>query len=122
MTNYVQFPLANGGTIIVEAPEEERRGGAGFNPASRGGDIAQLATQAKQSFDESLENVRQSADLLVSKLRSISQPPDEMEVQFALKVSADLGNFAVGTVGGEANYQVTLKWRKEEAKKEEKDK
>jgi hypothetical protein len=42
-----------------------------------------------------------------------------MTVQFGLKASGDLGSLAIGKVGSEANYAVTLKWKKEEKKSEE---
>jgi hypothetical protein len=35
---------------------------------------------------------------------------EEVEVSFGLKAMGELGTFAVGKVGLEANYQVTLKW------------
>jgi hypothetical protein len=65
-----------------------------------------------------VENIRKAAELLVNKLRAIGMPPDEMTVSFGLKASGDLGNLAIGKVGGEANYAVTLKWKKEEKKPE----
>ena len=61
-----------------------------------------------------MENIRKSSNLLVNKLRDLSQPPDEMEVMFSLKASGELGNIAVGKGGAEANYSVRLKWKKEE--------
>src|SRR5262249_35580521 len=64
-------------------------------------------------FDASVEAVRRSADLLVSKLRGLSVQPDEMVVAFALKASSELGGLAVAKSGDEANFHVTLKWEKE---------
>ena len=87
---------------------------------ARSSEAAKEATiQAGQSFDAAVENIRKSAELLVSKLRAISAPPDEMSVSFGLKASGDLGNLAIGKVGAEANYAVTLKWKKEEKKPED---
>ena len=37
---------------------------------------------------------------------------DEVELKFGLVTTGELGNFAVGKVGIEANYEVTLKWQK----------
>jgi hypothetical protein len=34
---------------------------------------------------------------------------DEIEVKFSLKSTGELGNFAVGSLGVEAAYEVTLK-------------
>lgn len=123
MSKYVEFPLEGGGTILIEAPDEQAaKGGSGFVRAGLGDDAAKVAEQAKQSFDTSVENIRKASDLLLTKLRGLSDPPDEMEVSFGLKVSAELGNFAVAKAGSEATYNVTLKWRKDkpEAAKDEK--
>ncbi len=119
MSKYVEFPLEGGGSILIESPDEPSKAPTGLVPATRGESVKEMAEQARQSFDASVENVRKSADLLVSKLRALSDPPDEMEVVFSLKASGELGNIAIGKAGAEANYSVTLRWRKEEKKEEE---
>ena len=118
MSKYIEFPLEGGGTILIESPDEPSKAPTGLVPATRGESLKEMAEQAKQTFDASVENVRKSADLLVNKLRALSDPPDEMEVSFSLKASGELGNIAIGKAGAEANYTVTLRWRKEEKKEE----
>lgn len=119
MTKFVQFPLESGGAIVFETAEDKKTGGSGF--VKSGETPAEAADQARQSFDASVEDVRKSADLLVSKLRALSQPPDEMEVLFALKATAELGGLVVARSGSDSNFNVTLKWRREEKKDEKKD-
>jgi hypothetical protein len=118
MPKYIEFPLEGGGAILIESPDEPSKAPTGLVPATRGESLKEMAEQARQSFDASVENVRKSADLLVNKLRALSDPPDEMEVSFSLKASGELGNIAIGKAGAEANYTVTLRWRKEEKKEE----
>ncbi len=114
---YIEFPLEGGGTILIETPDQQEKVQSGF---VKGAEAArEAAIRAGQTFDASVENVRKAAELLVAKLRAISAPPDEMSVTFGLKASGDLGSLAIGKVGSEANYAVTLKWRKEELKKKE---
>jgi hypothetical protein len=120
MTQYVEFKLENGGMILIEAPEEKKgSGNAGFVPASRGGEETNPAAKAAKSFSDSLESVRLSADQLMTKLQGLSSPPDEVEVNFSLKASGELGNLVVGTVGAEANYNVKIKWAKDKPKAED---
>ena len=38
---------------------------------------------------------------------------EEAEIKFGLKSIGEAGIFAIGKVGGEMNYEVTLKWKKE---------
>ncbi len=120
MSRYIEFPLEGGGAIVIESPDEPSKAPTGYAQAARGESLKEMAEQARQSFDASVENVRKSADLLVNKLRALSDPPDEMEVSFSLKASGELGNLAIGKAGAEANYTVVLKWRRED-KEEKKD-
>jgi hypothetical protein len=113
MSKYVEFPLEGGGTILIEAEDDNNKMTGGFVRSGTGDAAKDAAEQAKQSFDDAIENVRKSANLLVTKLRDLSEPPDEMDVTFRLKASSELGNLAVGKAGAEANYIVTLKWKKE---------
>ncbi len=110
---YIEFPLDGGGSILIETPDLQDKAQSGFVKSGLGDSAKEAALQAGQTFDASVENVRKAAELLVNKLRSLSAPPDEMTVAFGLKASGDLGNLAIGKVGAEANYAVTLKWRKE---------
>lgn len=113
MANFVEFPLEGGGTILIEVVGDAKTQ-TGFTRAGAADTVKDVAEKANQSFDSAMENIRKSSNLLVNKLRDLSQPPDEMEVMFSLKASGELGNIAVGKGGAEANYSVRLKWKKEE--------
>lgn len=121
MSKYVEFPLEGGGSILIEAADEPNRASAGF---LRDGDSRPGAEKAQQSFDASVEAVRRSADLLVTKLRDLSTPPDELQVTFSLKASGEMGGLTVGRggTGADANFSVMLKWQKQSDKDDEKDK
>ncbi|MCC7359873.1 MAG: hypothetical protein IT317_10370 [Anaerolineales bacterium] len=110
MSKYVEFPLEGGGSIVIESAEEPARSSTGF---LRGEGGYTPANAAQQTFDASVEAVRKSADLLVTKLHGLSTPPDELTVTFALKASGELGGLAVAKSGAEANFNVTLKWSKD---------
>ena len=110
MSKYVEFPLEGGGTILIESPEDAARSQTGFVKGDAPQDEAQ---RARHSLDESIEGIRKAADLVVTQLRSLSVPPDEMEVRFNLKASGELGSLAIGRGGADANYVVMLKWRRE---------
>ncbi len=118
MSKYVEFPLEGGGSILIESAEEPSRASAGF---LRDGEARPGAEKAQQSFDASVEAVRRSADLLVTKLRDLSTPPDELQVTFSLKASGEMGGLTVARSGAtaEANFNVTLKWQKQTDKKED---
>ncbi len=58
---------------------------------------------------EALGAVKASAAALRRELSELSA--DEVEVKFVLKTTGELGLFAVGKLGAEANYELTLKWK-----------
>ena len=115
MAKYVEFPLEGGGSLFIEAADEIGRTSAGF-VRDEG-----ASHPAATSFDNSLEAIRRSADLLVTKLRGLSTPPDELQVNFSLKASGELGGLMVAKAGTDANFSIMLKWQtqKPDAKKED---
>jgi hypothetical protein len=103
----IEFPLEDGGSIVVEVDEPEPEGGV--VRAARPGEIA---AKAGQTFETALDRIRPAAGAIITKLRGLSDPPDEMTVEFGLKMSAEAGAL-VAAAGAEANYRVTLKWTRE---------
>lgn len=102
MTRYVTYQLDDGSILLVEQLDSP----AGVAPAG----IGQTVEGAAQSFDRALGSIRQSAIQLRKNLEDLRA--DEVKVKFGLKATGEAGNyfFAIGKVGVEANYEVTLKW------------
>lgn len=109
MKRLIEFPLEDGGSLLVEVAEPEK---GGIVPASRAGEAI---VRAQQTLEKSLEKVRPAADFIISQLRKLHDAPDEIEVAFGLKLSAEAGAI-LAAAGAEANYTVTLKWVKEKTK------
>jgi len=107
MKRLIEFPLDGGGSIVVEV--DEPMPDSGVVRAARPGEIA---AKAAQTFEDALESIKPAASAIVAKLRNLSDPPDEMEVEFGLKMTAAAGA-VVAAAGAEANYKVTLKWQRE---------
>ena len=105
MSTFIEYELEDGLTILVEAPEPEA---IGVIQAARGAD-GNVILKAGQKFGEALEGVVAQARLLREKLQALRA--DEVEVSFGLRTTGEVGNFAVGKIGVEANYTVTLKWK-----------
>ncbi len=116
MSKFVEFPLEGGGSIVIESTDEPARSSSGF---LRSGESAgDAAHPAQGTFDASIESIRRSAELLVSKLRGLSAPPDELEISFNLKASSETASLVVGKGGGDSNFGVLLKWHSDKAEKE----
>ena len=108
MKRLVEFPLQDGGSILVEV---EDAGGMGVvREAARGG--RDVPEKARQTFEAALDKIRPAAASIIKKLRGLHDPPDEIEVEFGLKMSAEAGA-VVASGGVEANYTVKLTWKRE---------
>ena len=106
MKQLVEFTLEDNSTILVEVEEPES---SGIRPVSRG-KIKVL--EAQKTFEEAWDNLKPTIAAIKKKLDSMSEPADEVEVKFGVKLSGQAG--AILTVGAEATYEVTLKWSKQQ--------
>jgi hypothetical protein len=101
----VEFPLENGDSILVEVNEPA----AIDDRISLGDEVIQ---KAQQTFESALDKVKPVAGAIMTKVRSLKEPPEEVEVKFGIKMSAELGAI-VAAGSAEVNYEVTLKWKRE---------
>ena len=109
MTTYNEYKLEDGTTILVQIDEPPV---GGITKASRD-TVGNVIASVNQRFEEAFAGVRQSALELRGQLEEMQA--DEVEVTFGLKATGELGNFAIGQVGAEANYTVKLKWNNKPA-------
>ena len=105
MGAYLEYQLEDGTTILVETDQPQA---AGVVKASRSDREGNVITSVSQKFEDALASVKKSALALRGQL--MEARADEVTVTFGLKATGEGGNFAIGKVGIEANYTVTLKW------------
>ena len=110
MKRLVEFLSENGEPIMVEVEDLELAGGGGTT--RRGLSPSGVVDRAQTSFEDALERAQPMASGLVSKLRSIADSPDEVQVEFGLSLSAQAGAVLVAGASAGANYKVTLKWNR----------
>lgn len=104
MKQLIEFSLEDGTSFLMEVDEPETIAVERVAlPSGR------LVLKAQQSFEEALDKVKPVASTLISKLRGLNTPADEVEVKFGLKLTADAGAIFT-SVGGEVSYEITLKW------------
>jgi hypothetical protein len=113
MTTFIEYELEDGLTILIEAPEDETTGVVRVAKDSDGN----IIKRSEKKFSEALDSIRVQAALMRKKLEDLRA--DDVEVTFGLTTTGELGNFAVGKVGLEANYEVTLKWKNTEEDKKQ---
>lgn len=99
----VEFALEGDDRILVEVRDSRR----GTCPAGRD----DVVDRAKKTFGEAIDRLKPLATTVISKLRDINDPADEVEVEFGVKINAE-ADMILASGSAEANYKVTLKWKK----------
>ena len=108
MKRLVEFPSENGDVIMVETEDLGSTNGT----TRRGLSSSAVVERAQTSFEEALEKAQPIATGLIGRLRNIADSPDEVQVEFGLTLSANVGVVLVAGGSAGANYKVTLKWNK----------
>jgi hypothetical protein len=107
MKRILEFPLQDKtGSILVEI--EEAAPAQGVERVGRG---ERVLTQASQTFEEALDKIGPLASSVASRMQQITTSMEEVQVEFALKMSAEAG-VVLAAGGVEANFKVALKWKR----------
>jgi hypothetical protein len=100
---YQKYLLPGGDEIVVEIEEPTPTGEA---PAAR---PEELVGKAARSLEQALKKIKPIARAVVDQVAEISAAVNEVNVEFAVKLSGQVG-LVVATLGAEANFKVSLKW------------
>lgn len=108
MALYVEFSNDDGGGRIVAEMSEDEAGviPVGLNPGA-------VARRAAVGIDEALSQIREVADAALRNVRQISSTPDEVRIEFGVKLTAEVGA-VVARTGGEAQFLVSLTWQRDD--------
>ncbi|HEX8230521.1 MAG TPA: CU044_2847 family protein [Chloroflexia bacterium] len=104
----VEFELEDGNTVLMEVDDAGPSGGPTYRSANRTNAVVE---KAQVTYEQALDRVRPAAESIVERMRSLGDPPDEVEVQFGLKMSAEFGAF-IASANAEVNYVIRLVWRR----------
>lgn len=118
MVEYIDFGNPGGPPLLIEITEREIESSPGILKA---GLRATKSSGAVASAQTSLQTVitgtiGQTCAALVEAMNSATRLSGaaEIELEFGLKVTGEVGNLAIGKVGGEANFLVRVKLRDSE--------
>jgi hypothetical protein len=112
MSRYLEFKTATGERVLVEVDERELEPAAGVTKAGLRSRASGTVAAAQATFEEAVDHaIRQNVLALDAALAALPSRPTEVELTFALKATGEVGNVAIGKVGGEANLMLRLSWR-----------
>jgi hypothetical protein len=68
-----------------------------------------MAAQSRAALDSAMDSIRGISERITSATKDLVQRPDEMDVEFGLKLDATMGAL-ITRAGAEAHLTVTLRW------------
>ena len=107
MAELAQFPLNGGGVLVVEVEPPD----SSIKRVMRGGTAEAAIATANATFESALQTVRCAAEGILQQLRSLAEPPDEVAVEFGVKMNAETGAI-IAKASTEANFKINLTWKK----------
>jgi hypothetical protein len=102
MKRLVEFPLKEGGSIVIKIDEPET---GGTVLAGREDKIE----KARETFENALNKVLPATKTALKKLRNTVSHPDEIEVTFGVNLSTMVGA-VIASASAVANFGVTVRW------------
>ena len=78
--------------------------------SSRGIPTGRLVERTQQSLDEVLAHAQPAVTSLLRQVRGQEDAPDELEVEFGIQVSLEVGAY-IAAASSTANFRVTMRWR-----------
>ena len=108
MKPLIEFSLESDDSILVEVeelPSNQVDEGLVANYPGQ-----QVVVQARTSFAEAMDKIKPVAANIIGKIRELKDAPDEVEVKFGVKMTAEMGA-VIASANVEGNYEITLKWK-----------
>src|SRR3954447_18604534 len=103
MSELLEFKSDAGEVVLVEVAEPPRAG------VMRGGRPAAAVVESGEDLEHVLGRLGPVIRGMVASVRSAADRPDEVEIEFSVKISAD-SNLIIARAGGEANFRIALRW------------
>lgn len=77
----------------------------GFTP------ICRSSGNAPISYQEAIDKVKPAADYLLSTIKNLDAAPQEVEVNFGIKLSTKAGA-VIASAAAEGNFSIKLTWKR----------
>jgi hypothetical protein len=97
----VEFPVAGGGTLLVEVDDPQ----VGTRPVSRS-----AAERAKENFAVVVAQVKPGVEALMTQLQDLASRPEQVSLEFGIKFTAG-ADALIAKTSVEGNIKVTMTWK-----------
>ncbi|WP_353828449.1 CU044_2847 family protein [Agromyces sp. SYSU T0242] len=102
------YTTADGAEVAVQVADDVLAPGVTLRGGGGGG---ALVERTQQNLDDVLANTRPAVRSLLRQLREHEDAPDELEVEFGIQVSLEVGAF-IASADSSANFKVTMRWHR----------
>jgi NTP-dependent ternary system trypsin peptidase co-occuring protein len=103
VSQLVEVPLADGGSVFIEADAPTDA------PTLRGLEASRVVPPLAEPLEQILAGLGPATRALLSQVRALTDTPHGVEIEFAIKLTAD-ARIVIARAGGEANFRILLKW------------
>ena len=107
MSKIVKFDTANGPVLIEVANAKGQK--ASVQKVGLRQDANKVVQSATATFEAALENAFVAANTLVDRAASLKIQPQELNIEFGLKISGEMDLFVISG-DAEANFAIKIKW------------
>lgn len=110
MSNFIAVQLDDNTKIYLETAKDDIEKGVDglFVPVSSNGHIIE---KTKDFFDNTLEQIKTFSNGISNAVKNFDASPDEVEVEFSVKFSADVG-IIISSASSESGITIKMKWKK----------
>jgi hypothetical protein len=109
MKELVEFDLEGGQVIYAEVDLADSE--VGVARATRRSD--QVLRSTRESLESAMDVIQPAAEAVMRKIREIPIKPDEVTVEFGVKLSLAAGAIIAST-STEGNFKIAVTWRSDE--------
>ncbi len=113
MKKIFEYPVESrkGDSILVEVDELETATDDGIELVSRTAD--KLIEKAQETFEATVRKmIKPMAESVLTGLDEVSKPPDNVTLEFGIKMGGQLGSSIIACGSADVNCKVTLTWSK----------
>lgn len=110
MAQIVEFPVAAGGVLRVQAADSLFGGESEELVPATG--IDEKVQRARQTLESAISSITPALGVITRQLRKLS--PDEVTVEFGLVLGAEQG-VVIAKASGEVHFTVELAWKGDRA-------
>ena len=101
------FTIDDDAPILVETTPQAGMKQVSISPT-------EVAQKSKEAIDSAMNTINQMAQRVVLTVDTLANRPSEVEVEFSLKLNAEVGKAIIAKATAEGSMKVKLTWKRKD--------